>query len=122
MGKEKHMTAFDRLIQETIANDRHVGHPEDPARERWPTLWDYLTRTDCGKDHVMKPGRLSVSLCPAGVSVGLILGDLGYTLSVVVPHLSDVLDSLESVLSGPNPPWQQMSRGEPKVRKRKQKP
>jgi len=122
MAKEKQVSAFDKLIMETIANERTVGKEDDPAKQAMPTLWDYLTRTDCGKDHVMKPGRLTLSLCPAGVSVTLFLGDLGYSMSIVVPYLNDVLSTLESVLSGPNPPFQQISRGDPKVRKRKPKP
>lgn len=110
---------LDRLIQQTIADKRSLGKEDDPARERWPNLWEWLTKTTAGSNHVKDPATLTIRVGPEGALASLNDRSLGYALDVACPHLVDVLDAVERELASPDPAIRVLGKGEPKVRKRK---
>jgi len=116
-----HVSFLDRLIQQTVADNRTLGRLDDPAREELPNLWAWLTTTEAGRDHVKDPATLVIRIGPEGCLVSLSDRSLGYALDVSCPHLSDCLESVEQALAGPNPSIRTVGKGEPKVRKRKSK-
>jgi len=122
MAKAEKQSFLDRLIQQTIGDSRTLGRSDDPARDSLPNLWDWLTRTDAGRDHVKDPATLIVRVGPEGILASLNDRGLGYALDVSCPHLEDVLRTVEAALAAPNPSVRQVGKGEPKVRKRKPKP
>lgn len=117
--KREQLGALDRLIAKTIGQRRTVGLDTDPAKDAYPTLWDWLTRTEVGRDRVIEPARLSLACGPEGVLATLSHQGLAYVCEVTVSHLGDVFGALEQALSGPNPPIRALTRREPKVKKRK---
>jgi hypothetical protein len=122
MAKEKaKLSALDRAIQTALGQGRKVGLEEDPAREAYPTVWDWLTRTGDGGDHIFQPATISIQLGPEGVLATITHRDLGYSCSIACPGLADVLLALESALSGPNPPIRNWGKTEPHLRKRRAK-
>jgi len=113
------LSALDKAIQTAIGQRRKVGRDDDPARELYPDLWDWLTRTGDGGDHVMQPASMSVQLGPEGVLVTLTHRDLGVSCSVACPMLADVLSTLQAALACPDPPIRNWGKTEPKLRKRR---
>ncbi len=122
MAKEKQpLSALDRAIQTAIGSGRTVGLEIDPAREKYPTLWDWLTRTGDGGDHLMQPASLSIQLGPEGVLATLTHRDLCVSCSIATPLLDDVLTAMEIALTQVNPPIRSWGKQEPHLRKRRQK-
>jgi len=119
--KEKPLTKLQRLVQQSIAENVPLGNDEDQAQVDWPTLWEWLSNIDAGKEHVMEPGRLTIALQPGGVSVQLNHRGLAYVCECHCPCLADCFSALEAALSGPNPPLREMGRGRQKIRKRQKK-
>jgi len=122
MAKEKPVLShLERLLGEAIGNDRDIGHHDDPARERWPKLWEWLTTLYVGpnREYVKQPASLRITMGPEGVLVNLSDPDLVTTLDTGCANLGDVLDHLENVLAGPAPPFRQFGKRQPTLRKRK---
>jgi hypothetical protein len=119
--KEKPISRLTRLVQQAIGDEVELGHPEDQARVDWPVLWEWLSKIDAGREHVMEPGRITLSLQPTGVNVQLAHRGLAYVVEVFVPCLADVFPGLEAALTGPSPPIRQLGRGKEKIRKRTKK-
>lgn len=122
MAKADRQSFLDRLIAQTIGDNRKLGREDDPARENWPNLWDWLTRTDAGRDHVKDPATITIRVGPEGCLASLNDRSLGYAVDVACLHLGEVLPALEAALADPNPSIRQVGKGETKVRKRKPKP
>lgn len=112
-------SALDRAIQQAIGQDRSLGRDDDPARKKYPTLWDWLSRLYVGRDHVKTPATLTVRLGPEGVIVTLTDRDLSCSFDVACNHLQDALAAIEAALSGPSPPMRSWGRKEPQLRKRR---
>lgn len=122
MGKpEKKLSALDRAILTALGDGRKVGLEDDPARTLYPTVWDWLTRTGDGGEHVMQPGQISIQLGPEGVFATITMRDVGVSLSVACTALGDVLQALETSLSSSNPPIRYWGKTEPRLRKRRPK-
>lgn len=122
MAKEQPKLSFlDRLIQQTVADERTLGRGDDPARDQLPKLWDWLTRTEAGRDHVKDPALLTIRVGPDGILATLNDRGLGYALDFNVPHLADVVKEVERQLREETFTVRVLGKGEPKVRKRKPK-
>jgi len=122
MAKADRTSFLDRLIAQTIGDNRKLGRDDDPSKEQLPNLWDWLTRTDAGRDHVKDPATLTIRVGPEGCLASLNDRSLGYAVDVACPHLLGVLLAVEAALAEPNPSIRQVGKGETKVRKRKPKP
>lgn len=118
----KRTNFLDRLIQQTVADQRQLGRGDDPAKEKLPNLWQWLTTTDAGVKHVKDPATLTIRIGPEGALASLADRSLGYALDVACPSLLDVLAAVEAALAGPSPSIRTIGKGEPKVRKRRSQP
>lgn len=119
--EERKLSALDRAIQTALGQGKRVGKEDDEGSEQYPTVWDWLTRTGDGGDHIMQPATISVQLGPEGVLATITHRDLGISCSIACPFLQDVFPHLEAALSGPNPPIRSWGKNEPHLRKRRQK-
>lgn len=112
-------SALDRLVQEAMGSNKVFGHPDDGAKASFPELWRWLTTCYLGRDHIKQPATLSIRLGPEGVLASLIDRDLCVSIDVSCSFLADVLPTLESALTGPNPPIKSWGKREPHLRRRK---
>lgn len=119
MAKERHLSSLDRAIMQAMGEGRTIGREDDPAKDTFPQLWEWLSRIYVGKDRLKSPATVGISLAPEGVLVRLNDRDLGCGAAVVVAHLQDSFQALNAALEGPNPPFTFYGKKEPQLRKRK---
>jgi len=118
---ERKLSALDRAILQAIGEGIQVGHESDPAQQKYPNLWEWLTRTRGGQDHVMQPAVVSLQLGPEGCLVTVTHRDLKRSVGAACLHLDDALAALEAVLALPNPPIRSWGKEDAHLRKRRQK-
>lgn len=122
MAKEKaRISALDRAIQQAMGDNRVFGLPDDPAREKYPEIWSWLTKVETEDGHLMQPASISIVLGPEGCIVSLTHRDLTMSASVSTPHLQDALDAMETALASPHPPLRFWGKNLPTLRKKKPK-
>lgn len=115
----KRVSFLDRAIQSAIGDNRVLGREDDPAREKYPELWRWMTQTDCPGNRVKQPATLMVRVGPEGILVSLNDRDLGYAVDVCCPHLTMILESLERALTSDNLAIRNNPKRDPNLRKRK---
>lgn len=118
--KDKPLSTLDRLILGTIADDIPLGHEDDQAATLYPTLWEWLTRTTAGRDHVMMPATVGIAAVAGGFNVTINHRGLNQSFAVVTPNLDQWAAVAEAYLTGPSPIFRSFGRGQPKVKKRRQ--
>ena len=117
-GKEVKLSALDRCIQTAIGDGRTVGDDDDPARTKYPNLWEWLSKIYIGLDRVRTPATITVSLGPAGVLVNINDRDLSVNCGATCLHLDDAFVALERALSATVAPIRSYGKKEPRLRKR----
>jgi len=118
--KEPNKVSFlQRAIEQAIGKDQSFGCLDDPAAERWPLLWEWLTSWRAGDLYVKTPPTITLRLGPGGALASVNDRDIAKALDVSFLHLADVFDAIEQALSSPNPAVRNIGRNEPKIRKRK---
>jgi len=118
---QRKLSALDRAIMTALGEGRRVGRADDPAAKALPYLWEGLTKTDGGADHIMQPAVISLQLGPEGALATITHRDLRVSCSVAVPYLAECLKALEEALSGPNPPLRSWGKDLPNLKRRRQK-
>jgi hypothetical protein len=118
VAKEK-PSALDRVIQSAIGDERVLGRGTDPTKEKYPNLWDWLSRHYVGREHVKQPATLTIRLGPEGALATLTDRDLSVSIDVAAPHLDDVYEAIEAALVSNCPPIRSWGKKEPQLRKRK---
>jgi len=121
MAKEKKVSSLDRVILQAMGENRTVGREDDPARERWPELWAWLSTIYVGRDKMKKPSVLSITFQPDGVLARIVDSDLCCSVQVNCMHLDGIFDNLEAALNRPDLPVSTWGKKEPTLRNRKQK-
>lgn len=119
--EQARLSHLDRVIQQAMGEGRVVGCDDDPAKERWPALWEWLTKIYVGRDDMKQPPSLSIRAAPGGIAISLTDRDLGVTVDAACAHLGDALDALEHALQNPNPSMRAWTNKEPKLRKRQRR-
>ncbi len=114
----KRPSALDRAVQSAMGEGRTVGAEDDPAAQRYPILWDWLSRIYIGIGHVRQPATVTLALGPSGVLVSVSDRDLGVSCGATCLHLDDALAALEAALAADVPPIRSWGKKEPKLRKR----
>lgn len=121
-GPDRKPSALDRAIAAAIGEGRTVGREDDPAKAKWPRLWQWLTlTTDPSGRYVISPGVISISLGPEGVNISVTLRDLKYSCTAGCLHLADALQTLEEALGVDGPHLRTWGKDEPVLRKRRKK-
>jgi len=120
MAKDKkQLSALERAVMQCMGDGREVGRADDPARDRWPVLWEWLTSLYVGKDYLKSPAVISIRCGPEGVLASLVDRDLQLSTEVSVPTLEGVFEALNSELSKETPNLKFWGKGEPHLRKRR---
>lgn len=117
-SKDERVSALDRAVQTAMGEGREVGRDDDPARDVFPQLWDWLSRIYVGTNHVRQPATLTITLGPEGVLINLTDRDLGVSCGAVCPHLQDAFAAMESALTADVPAIRSWGKKEPRLRKR----
>jgi hypothetical protein len=121
-GGRKRTSALSRVLEAALGEERPVGRPDDPARERYPALWEWLTlSTDPKGDFLITPATISIQLGPEGVLATVTLRDLKYSCGAATHNLDDVFAALEAALTSENPPIRTWGKDEPNLRKKRRK-
>lgn len=118
MARERTVSFVDKLVQQAMGLGQRVGRESDPAKEKYPTLWDWLSTIYVGKDRIKQPPAITLTLAPDGVVVRVVDRDMARTVELVVPHLEDVFQEIEQNLNSLNPAIRVLGKKEPKLRKR----
>ena len=119
MAKAK--SALDRLIDQAAGQNVALGAKDDPATKDWPNLWEWLSRTDAGPEHLKDPARMSLALVPGGVQVALSDATFGVTVDAVSESLAGAFAALERNLTAQTPTIRTWRKGEVVLRKKKAK-
>lgn len=88
-----------RLLQQAIGDQVTIGPDSDPAKQDYPSLWEWLTSIDAGPTHVKDPGKMTVKATPGGWLVCLTDEAFGVTIDVPCDRLDGILEALEKALS-----------------------
>lgn len=120
-GQDRKLSALDRAILAAIGDGGTVGRQDDPARQQYPDVWEWLTKTDGGRDYIMQPAVITIQLGPEGVLAKLTHRDLKRNCGIACNHLGDVLEALQRALTSPNPPITAWGK-DPEARLKKRRP
>jgi hypothetical protein len=113
------MSALDKMISRALGENVPLGSILDPIKESCPNLWACLSSTAAGADHLMSPARLSLSLTPGGVIVGLSSQALAFSLDTSCVLMIEAFEAMEKALTGPAPAFRVWDNKEVRLRKRK---
>lgn len=119
MAKEPRVSFVHRLIEQTTGKGRSVGAEDDPARQKYPLLWEWLTTIYVGKDRVKAPATMSIALVPEGVLIRVNDRDLSTAVEVLSPTLDQCFELVEANLASPRPGLKLFGKKEPHIRQRK---
>lgn len=118
---DRKLSALDRAIMQALGDGRKVGRDDDPAAMAYPAVWEWLTKTEGGRDHIMQPAVITLQLGPEGCLVSLTHRDLRVMCGVACPHVGDALATLQAALSAPVPPLRSWGKDLPNLKKRRPK-
>ena len=97
-----------RSIFARIAEARAAGAASPPqdskARERWPTIFEFLTRTEASPDLLKDLASLTIKMGLAEWTIDLSDPGFAVSCSAAAGTLDGLFDALETALTGPNPP------------------
>jgi len=117
--RDRQLTPLERMIAGVMADDLPLGNVDDGLQNECPALWGWISVTAAGKGHVMPPGKLTLQLVPGGAVATLRHEGLGKTLEAGSDTLAGCFMALEEQLRKANPPFKNLGKGDPKIRKRK---
>jgi len=122
MGKEKkELTPLERLLQQAIGNGVSLGNASDPARGKWPNVWEWLSTVDAGDDFLKEPCSIRIALVPGGVQGALTDPSLGCTVDATSETLEGLFEGLERNLQSAHPTIRTWRKGDLQLRKKPKK-
>lgn len=106
------LSAIERLEEQLLASTEPYGLVQDPARRRWPNLWEHLTVHTTSTGRSKQVCTLSILAVPTGFQATL--RDMTYsaTLTVECEALEGVYAALEAEITSPRPRWKLTRHGE----------
>src|SRR5436190_2369914 len=102
--KDKSVSSLDRIILQAMGENRSVGRSDDPAKESYPQLWDWMSRIYVGRDRIKKPATLTLTLEPDGIVAKLVDRDMCVSVQVSCAHMANIFDQIENALCNGNLP------------------
>lgn len=120
--EERKLSALDRALMQAIGDGLVVGRQDDTAQNKYPLLWEWLTKTEGGRDYIMQPAIITLQLGPEGCLVTLTHRDLRRTVPVACQFLEEAFAAMEEALGKPNCPIKSWGKDQPHLKKRRQKP
>lgn len=118
-GTDRKMSSMERAVLHAMGENKTMGNQEDPAKERYPELWAWISTVHVGRDKLKTPASISVRLGPEGVLITLTDRDLAVSIDATCPTLDGVYAALESALASKNPAIKTWGKKEANLRKRK---
>ncbi len=119
----KPISKLDMMIQQATSGGTTLGREDDPAKERCPVIWEWLTRTECGvKDGyqiVKTPATIRITAAPEGWIITITDVDMAKSMDAVTGHLDGFLDALEAAITSAVSPIKRFGRKDPSPRRRK---
>jgi hypothetical protein len=103
------MKALEEILR---ASQEPYGLSQDPARKRYPNLWEHLTVHQCESGRSKQVATLSIVATPTGFTTTLRDMTLSVSLTSESESLDDCLPALERLLDSPRPPWKTTRHGE----------
>lgn len=88
------------------------GHPDDPARYRFPKLMGFLTDKVINGVKSREVARLVINATPGGFTASLVDFTLSYKLTVRCDNLEEVFSHLELGIEGGIGEWTEVKQGE----------
>ena len=119
--KDKTLSSLERVIQQAMGENRTVGRSDDPAVERWPELWKWLSTIYVGREKMKQSASLTITLQPDGCSAKIVDKDMGCTVNVSCAHLVNILEECEAALNRPDLPVTIWGKKEPALRTRRKR-
>lgn len=110
---------LEKLVQGRIKGSLHQLPDDESARSAWPDLWEWMTSTDAGEDHIKEPARLTVTLGIGEWSVSLTDESLGVSLSATSRTLQGTFEALQLALTSPMPAIRTWKGSEGALKKKK---
>jgi len=117
----KPLTPLDRLIQGVQAEGRELGRHDDPARDKYPALWQWLTQSEAGRDYVKTPAKLTIVAGPEGFLASITDADLAVSMDCPSATMEGIYGALEASLTGGAPAIRSWGKKTASLRKRKPK-
>lgn len=102
-----------------MGENKVMGHQDDPAANKYPNLWEWLSKVYVGRDKLKTPASLSIRLGPEGALATLTDRDLGYSVEATSPSLEGLFAAIEKQLSDNPAALKQWGKKESNLRKRK---
>jgi len=118
--RERQLTPLERLVAVAMADDQELGNVDDGLATECPNLWQWMSVTSAGKNHVMPPATLTLQLVPGGAIATIRHPGLGKTVEASSDTLAGCFMGMEEMLKKTNPPLKNLGKGDPKIRKKRQ--
>lgn len=118
-GAERKLSSLDRALLQAAGEGQKFGREDDPARERFPNLWQWLTTVYVGRDNLKQPATLTVRAGPEGFIATLTDRDLAVAVDASSPQLQGLFAEIERLLASETPPIRTWGKREPNLRRRK---
>lgn len=103
---------FAQLRDRLLADERNLGGSDDPARQRFPAVWQALTQRIGSTGRTKQPCSIKIEATSTGFRA--VVTDL--TLSIGLPvefdRLESFLGAVEKALRNPMAPWKDLPYGE----------
>jgi len=116
---ERKLTLFERAQAEALGKSIPLGRQDDPAKEKWPEMWKWLTETDVEGNRMKEPATLIIRVTPEGISATLNDRAFGWAFDANSDFLESIFTEMEKSCNDPTKARKSHNR-DPKVRKRKQ--
>ncbi len=118
-GTDRKLTAMERAVLHAMGENKVLGNAEDPAKQRYPNLWEWMSVVYVGRDRIKTPASLSIRLGPEGVLATLTDRDLAVSVDAVSPTLEGILAAIEKQLADNPASIKSWGKKEANMRKRK---
>jgi hypothetical protein len=99
------MSRFDEVLRARLAENGLALPDDEQARKDYPTLWEFLTRTEVEGQRLKEPAKVTVAVGLGCWTVGLSDGSLGMGLTATSRTLLDAFEALEQALRDPKAAW-----------------
>lgn len=115
---DRKLSVVERLMSKTMGDGRTLGREGDPAAEKYPELWEFMTRWAVSAKEMKTPAQITFRAGPDGFIASFSDRDMGLGVDVAVPNLDDAWALIEAALCSPTTVWKNWGKKEPKFRKR----
>lgn len=111
--------AYRRMVIGRAQRDGVQLPADSVAREKYPTLWEFLTTRYPDQNHVVEPARLSIGLGMGCWIITVSHSDYRTKLEASAATLDEAFAAWELAATASDAPWKTWGKGEITLRKRR---